>query len=112
MTRPVRSPASGSSTASISAGVAICPFMSARASPDRTSATAAAAIASPSAWTIAKPSSSIPCDAASARIRSSGPTRIGRTQPRSAAIRRASITVGSSPPATATVTGSVRASAS
>ena len=93
MTRPVRSPASGSSTAAIRAGVAIWPFMSARASPDRTRSTAARAIASPSAWTIAKPSSAIPSDAASERIRSSGPTRIGRTHPRSAAIRRASSTV-------------------
>ena len=68
--------------------------MSAWASPGRTSATAAAAIASPSACRIAKPSRSIPLASAIARIRGSGPTRIGRTQPRSAAIRSASSTVG------------------
>ena len=101
MTRPVRNPAVGSSTAFIKAGVAIWPFINARALPDFTSATAAAAIAVPSAWRIAKPSRAIPCESAIARMRGSGPTRIGRTQPRSAAIRIASRTVGSSPPAAA-----------
>ena len=88
--------------------MAIWPFISAWASPVLTTATAVAAIASPSAWRIVKSARSSRVDSASSRIRGSGPTRIGRTQPESQAIRMASRTVGSSPPATATVAGEGR----
>src|SRR5579883_1230589 len=58
-----------------------------------------------------KPERLIPASSAVRAIAGPGPTTTGATQPRSRAVRRASRTVGSSPPAAATATGSGRASA-
>ena len=79
MTRPVRSPAPGRARPPSGRAWRSAPSSSSRARPVRTSATAAAAIASPSASTIAKP---VELDPARRGRRSgslaSGPTRIGR----------------------------------
>ena len=80
--RAVRNPISRLTTAAISSSVCRLPFISASALPSRTSRTAVVAAASLcGASTISTPAKSISAAAATARMRSRGPTRIGTISP-------------------------------